>query len=404
MPEARALVVQLGDRPIGRLEASPALRFVPTTARPLLSIGDTSGRPWSPAFTRAWFEGLLPEGELRTRIAARHGVEPLDTFDLLAAIGWECAGAVTVMPAGAHPPDPGYRPLTNAEVGERLDALPGHPFEDDDELRLSLGGQQDKLVLARRDETWWSSVGGAPTTHLLKPEPAQWPGLAFAEAWSLRLVSTATTAAVAWVETALGDRPVLVVERYDRTIGADGVQRRHQEDVCQALGLLPSRKYAEPRGRSDDPSFRRVAALVRTHSADAAAELRVLLRQMIAQVVLMNADAHAKNLSLLHDERGYIAMSPVYDIVPTTAFVTSQKHLGMSVDGGFRIDRVTKADLVAEAGAWGMPASVARADVLSTIRDLDAGVAEADAAFPAIDPRVRLHVTGQLFRLLHRDD
>jgi len=47
----------------------------------------------------------------------------------------------------------------------------------------------------------------------------------------------------------VGNKPCIVVQRYDRNIGADGsITRVHQEDFCQALGFPPrestSRKVA----------------------------------------------------------------------------------------------------------------------------------------------------------------
>ena len=96
-------------------------------------------------------------------------------------------------------------------------------------------------------------------------------------------------------------------------------------------------------------------------------------------------------------------MAPVYDVVPTTAFLGGQRHLGMSVNRGFRIERVTRGDLVAEAVRWGVPAPIARGEVESALQSLDDRVADADASSPDLEARVRLQVTGQLFRMARPD-
>jgi len=401
MADSQALTVRLHDDDIGRLvvKRSGGIVYEPSTAEPVLSVGDRSGAPWSAGFSRAWFEGLLPEGDLRTRVAARFEVEPSDTHSLLGAIGWECAGAVAIVPPSYTPADAGYLDLSDAQVGERLDALPGHPYDDDSALRISLGGQQDKLVLARLDGRWRASIGGSATTHILKPEPPEWPGLVEAEAWSLHLVGHVTAAATAEVAPSLGDRPTLVVTRFDRTQSGDQVTRLHQEDVCQVLGLLPSRKYSEHPGRDGDPSYRVISEILRANAIDVPEQLRTLLRQMVAHVVLMDTDAHGKNVSFLHDGQGYIRLSPVYDIVPTTAFLGRQRHLAMSVNGKYRVDQIDRSDLFAEGVSWGYPRSQAQVDVEAAISGLDAAIPAADAAFPSLDPRARLQVTGQLFRL-----
>lgn len=401
MPPRRELSVRLGDEDAGRLVVSPdgTLIYEPTGPQHIISIAERSGRPWTPGFTRAWFEGLLPEGDLRSRAAARFDIRPDDTYAMLEAIGWECAGAVAVVPLDHDPAEAGYAVLTDDEVGQRLDALPGHPFDDDAALRMSLGGQRDKLVLARLGGAWNSTIGGVPSTHVLKPEPAAWPGLAMAEAWSLRVVAELTDAAVATVALSLASRPTLVVTRYDREVQDGRVWRTHQEDVCQILGLLPVRKYSEAPGRKGDPSYRSIAEVLRTNAADVVGQLRTLLQRMVAHVVLMDTDAHGKNASLLHDPAGYVRLSPVYDIVPTTAFVPNQHHLAMCVNGVFRIDRIERSDLVAEACSWGYPTTLAKTDVDASLDALDAGIAEADAQYPELDARARLQVTGQLFRL-----
>ncbi len=401
--ELRSLDVRLYDESVGTLviKRSGALRYEPRDQSTLLSVGDRSGDDWSESFTRTWFEGLLPEGESRNRIAARFGVAPADTFALLEAIGWECAGAVMVVPDSYAPGHDCYRDLSDAEVGERLDALPGHPYDDENSLRVSLGGQQDKLVLARNAEGWRLSLGGSPTTHIIKPEPSAWPGPVEAEAWSLKLVGHVTPAATAVVTGTLGSRPALIVSRFDRVSHKGGVERLHQEDVCQVLGLLPSRKYSEAPGRAGDASYQAIAELLRANAVDVAAELRSLLRQMVAHVVLMDTDAHGKNVSLLHHRSGYVRLSPVYDILPTTAFLGSQKHLAMSVNGRYRIDQIERSDLAGEAHAWGYPRSRAETDVDAAIAGFAEGIAAADEAFPDINARARLQVTDQLFRLQH---
>lgn len=49
----------------------------------------------------------------------------------------------------------------------------------------------------------------------------------------------------------IAGRKVIVVERYDRVVGPDGaVERIHQEDFCQAVGVPPETKHEEYGGPS----------------------------------------------------------------------------------------------------------------------------------------------------------
>src|SRR3546814_1781881 len=52
--------------------------------------------PYAGAVVRNWFCNLLPEGAVRDAIAARLRIPERDDFALLAAVGGECAGAVSI--------------------------------------------------------------------------------------------------------------------------------------------------------------------------------------------------------------------------------------------------------------------------------------------------------------------
>ncbi|MEZ4596686.1 MAG: HipA N-terminal domain-containing protein [Chloroflexota bacterium] len=93
------LAVWVGDEQVGELDRAGRRFQIRFTARPdasaLLTVApEGADATWTPAFTRAWFDNLLPEEGRRAVAEAEHQVERGDTFGLLAAIGWECAGAV----------------------------------------------------------------------------------------------------------------------------------------------------------------------------------------------------------------------------------------------------------------------------------------------------------------------
>lgn len=385
-----SLRVWLDAVPIGTLvRGDDELRFLPDGDAAVLSVAaPPGGTAWSPALTRAWFDGLLPEGDRRARVEARFGLRDGDTFGLLGEIGWECAGAVAVLPLDRTPHDGRLEPTTDGEVARMLDALPDLPLDRDDELRMSLGGAQDKLLLAGAPGAWALPLDGAPSTWLIKPEPERWPGLVAAEAWALRLARSITDAAEAIIVTHLGRRPALLVRRYDRSSSDAGTVRVHQEDGCQALGLAPSRKYARPGAEDRSPSFRAIANLLLERAADPPAELVRLLRLVTIAVTVRNADLHGKNLSLLH-ERGTVRLAPVYDLLPTVAFIPGQWSAGMPVGGAYRLDRIGSDHLVSEATSWGLPERVARETIGSAVAGLQAGLDAADAAMPAVPPSAR---------------
>jgi serine/threonine-protein kinase HipA len=373
------------------------------TGRPdatsLLTVApEGSDAIWTQAFTRAWFDNLLPEESRRTEAEAEHRVERGDSFGLLAAIGWECAGAVSVLPQGRLPASGSYQALRDDEVWDRLDALPRTVAGVDHEMRLSLGGAQEKLLLARLDGRWHLPLEGAVSTHILKPEPDRYPGLAVGEAWALAVASAATLTAKADYVAPEGHRPTIVVERYDRVVGGGRVERIHQEDGCQVLGLPPEQKY--PRGVGPrHASLERLAGLLVARTADPMTELGRLLEQTTVNVALLNTDAHAKNVSVLHVGPRTITLAPLYDVAPTAWFLPAQGQAALPVGGKWRITEITRHHLLAEARAWGMPDTVARSVIDTTVEALIAGLVDADRRFPTAPEPMRRAVDTQLRRL-----
>jgi serine/threonine-protein kinase HipA len=388
----------MSDRRVGTLEKTAAgdLVYSPGIDSPL-TVAASGLATWSPQLTRNWFDGLLPEGDRRTRLAARFGLRSEDTFGLLGEIGWECAGAVAVLPEGRSPTSGRYEPIDDAGVAARLDALPSIDLDPDDAIRMSLGGAQDKLLLALIAQGWALPIDGAPSTHILKPEPDLWPGLAAAEAWALRVASAATYTSAAELSRELGARPVIVVTRYDRQHPDDRIVRIHQEDLCQALGLPVGLKYARP-GHHEDPSLARLARILVERAVDPPAELIRLLEQVTASVALRNADSHAKNLSILHQGNA-VRLAPLYDVAPTIAFLPRQTTLGLSIGGKFKLTEIGAEHLVAEATSWGIPARDAAETVDAVAEAMSDAVAEANDLYPTIPKAARDLAIAGIFQI-----
>lgn len=329
---------------------------------------------------RNYFRGLLPEGPHLGRIAGHAKISVTDLHGLLARYGRDVAGAVTVLPDGDDPASrPGgsvaYDDATLAADVERLETMP-LALHDDSEL--SLPGLQNKLLLIRDAGTWFRPTGGRPSTHILKVEDRRFPGLAAAEAAAMRLARRVglTTVDVDVITVAGVD--CIIVERYDRTVGAGGeVRRVHQEDVCQALDHdADAGNGAVKYERGGGPGLSDVADLLEQHAVDPVAELRRLVRYVTFNTVIGNADAHSKNISLIHHRSGTIELAPLYDTVPTVLFPTLKDRAAMFVNGQTVLSKVTIDDVVAEAVGWRLDGDIARAEASATV---DAMAGELDA-------------------------
>jgi serine/threonine-protein kinase HipA len=351
----------------------PRLTYTPTALEryelgtPLLTLAlPVSPRPFPQGLVRSYLDGLLPEGEARTNIARDVGESPNNTFGLIRALGRDCAGAVVIQSIEDPPPPTATtttaEPLSPDEIEDLVRNLRSAPLGAGGRVRISLAGVQEKLVLTRMPNgAWGRPVDGTPSTHILKPEVAQFPLTVENEAFCMR-VAKHLGLDVANVETTeIAGRKLIVVERYDRDISANGtVTRIHQEDFCQALGIPPEMKYQEDGG----PSLARIAGILATVAAPDS--LGRLLAAVVVNVLVGNSDAHAKNFSLLHGRSGALRLTPSYDLLCTLHY--GDDHLAMYIDDVRRTNRVTTDRIVNEAMQWGM-GRVMTTDIITDLLD-----------------------------------
>jgi serine/threonine-protein kinase HipA len=346
---------------------------------PALSVGLRIGSPVGPRDLRGldFFENILPEGPTLTRMAALAGVRPADTYGILKTFGRDCAGAVMLLPEEDEPGGTngsGYTPMTSDDLRRLIGALDVAPLGVAPErgFRPSLAGFQRKALLGRAaDGTWQLPDGDAPSTWILKPD-GQHP-MAANEATCLRL---AAECGLEVPDTELFDvagLPVYAIRRYDRRNSPDGGLpiRVHQEDGCQATGTPPSLKYEEQGG----PTLRDLAALLRDFGDPR--DVTALLRRTTFNMAVGNADAHAKNFSLLHDPDGpNVRLAPLYDVLSTVALkltdgtgrpMRADPRLGQRIAGQTDIRKVTAAELVDEATTWGIRRRTAATVVAETL-------------------------------------
>ena len=111
---------------------------------------------------------------------------------MLEQIGGECAGAVTFIPAGQNLPERnyGYRTLSSQELAAILKQLPKRPLlAGEHGIRLSLAGAQDKVAVRIEGNEISLPLGGAPSTHILKPAVERFAGVVFNEAFCMKLAA-----------------------------------------------------------------------------------------------------------------------------------------------------------------------------------------------------------------------
>ena len=293
-----------------------------------------------------FFGGILPEQGKRELVARNLGISANNDFAMLEQIGGECAGAVTFLRAGEvlqEQKDYRYRDLSDRELVDMLKTLPRRPLlAGDEDVRLSLAGAQDKVAVKVSGGRISIPLGGAPSTHILKPAHGHFAGLVFNEVLCLGLAAAAGLPAARAEAGSIEGLPYALVERYDRkqirTPEGTAYERLHQEDFCQALGIPSENKYQNEGG----PSLRRCFDLLREVSGAPVIDLQRLLDAVIFNYLIGNHDAHGKNFSLLYD-RGAGAearLAPLYDLVCTVYYPELSKKMAMKIGGEYLLDRV----------------------------------------------------------------
>lgn len=334
---------------IERTDGRLALRYRPeavqTSAGSVLISASLPVRrdPYAEAALLPFFEGLLPEGLVRERIATRLRLDPADVFGLLREIGRDCAGALSIVPEGTDlaVAAEDIEWLDAAQLEERVGELAERPLavEPSAGIRISLAGVQDKMVVVVDGQGRIGLPRGATaSSHILKPASTQrrgvrgdrlaYPGLVANELFCTLLGRATGLRTVSAEVRRIAEQPALLIERYDRTRRDERRVRVHQEDFCQALAVRTRQKYEADGG----PNVQRYLELLTRWSADVLSDQNELLDRVAFNYLIGNADAHAKNYALLHGQEG-TRLAPAYDLVSTYVYEHVDRNMATAING-----------------------------------------------------------------------
>jgi len=277
--------------------------------------------PFSADTSRAWVEGLLPQGPRRTAIAHELGLDPGDGYGLIAELGRDCLGAVTVLRQGEEPqPRDGASPawLTEDELEELLQPQPEQLFDGSREqrMRFALPGERHKLALHRDEASgrWAWPEPSLPSTHIVKPEVPRWSGIVANEhACSLAYRELGLPVAHTVIEEIAG-HTCLVSKRFDRWGEGSEVERLHQESFAQALAVAPD---ASERLCTGTPSLSEAGGLLRALGEGSAVE--TLMKATFCDLLIGCTTLRGANAGLLF-AGGEPMLAPFYGIASTEVY------------------------------------------------------------------------------------
>jgi serine/threonine-protein kinase HipA len=278
-----------------------------------------------------FFSNLLPEGHLRTYLAEQAGVKPEREFFLLAVLGGDLSGAVTVTPltADGHPVEP------------QEDEQGGDGRHNDGVLRFSLAGVQLKFSAVMEASGGLTipahGVGGSwivklPSTQFPSVPENEYVMLELARAVGITVpkIRLVTISEIQGLPEAAArmEGQALVVQRFDRAAGG---QRVHMEDFAQVFGLFPDDKYGHR-------SYANIASVLWAETGEGGTY--EFVRRLVFSVMIGNGDMHLKNWSLLYPDGRTPSLSPAYDFVATFPYIPGDK-LALNFGGSQSMNEIT---------------------------------------------------------------
>lgn len=275
-----------------------------------------------------WPEGLhpvfqmnLPEGYQKELLRQKLGRSmPVDDFSLLALTGGQGIGRISIYPWGQQRPNKEALPLVEvlAHPDSRaalLAALNEYRFENISGVMPKVSGfptlAPNEKITVTTDE-WILKTGREDT-----------PGIAINEYLCLELARAMGLPVPRTQLSADGD--VLAVARFDRD--SDGTPLG-LEDFCALMGMPPHDKY--------NATMEGIAKHLNIWCAESEriSSAKRLIEMMVLNLVVRNADAHAKNYAVLYSSAENATLAPVFDVVTIAAYREfAQSPFGLSIGG-----------------------------------------------------------------------
>jgi len=283
---------------------------------------------------RAFFSGLLPDGEQLASLSEQLKSSERNPFALLFEVGRDCAGAIEILPIGEKPPTYLEGSTTKLSEGQLYDVLSktnaAPLIINNKKNRLSLAGAQRKLAVffdEKKKDALPELVIEKPSTHILKPTMPRHADSVHNEFFCMKLAKELGFDVAEVFFRKIKDLPYLLIRRYDRKKSRGVTMRIHQEDFCQALGLSPEQKYQGPDG---GPGIEKCKELINQCSSMPALDQQRFLRMAIFNYIIGNSDAHGKNFSFLYEKSG-TRLAPFYDLLSTALYAQYDEKMAMKI-------------------------------------------------------------------------
>ncbi|MCI5072579.1 type II toxin-antitoxin system HipA family toxin [bacterium] len=316
--------------------------------------------PFKNYLTKAFFENLMPEGDVLHDLKMQQNT--VEVFEFMQYYGQDCAGAMTIHSHDSIKTIPA-KPLKEIDLNKIYSALKNHQsiaseIANQNPGYLSIAGAQDKFPCIYQDGKVFLPQDHSPTTHIVKA-PIWRFGVTesvFNEYFCMQLAKRIglTVANCSILE---GPYPLFIAERYDRQQNKDQTYfRLHQEDLCQAQGILAENKYENKGGPSLVDNYQILKKHINPY--DRFFALEHYLKWVMFNLIIGNNDSHSKNISLLlHADKGY-TLAPFYDLLSTAVYPKLVSHFSFKIGGRDQFSKIGKNQLLAQEKTLGLSQGV----------------------------------------------
>ncbi|OXX69848.1 type II toxin-antitoxin system HipA family toxin [Vibrio sp. V03_P4A6T147] len=281
-----------------------------------------------------YFDNLLPDlTSTRRNIERRYNTDSTDVFDLLHAIGRDCVGSLSLLPANEVHNGLASTRLEPLSVRNLHNIVTAHEYQfplgmsNKHDFRITISGAQEKTALVKIKNDWFLPSLDYPSTHILKfpigfiQQPAatlDMTGSVENEYFCIKLAEAMGFQVPKIEILEVEGMKALAIERFDRHCSQDGKSliRLAQEDMCQVFSLPSRLKYQSDGG----VGIKEIMQLLsRSRCADN--DCDDFMRFQVFQWLIGATDGHAKNFSIFIEADSTYRLTPFYDIM--SAFPSS---------------------------------------------------------------------------------
>jgi serine/threonine-protein kinase HipA len=188
-----------------------------------------------------------------------------------------------------------------------------------DKNRMSISGVQPKASVRVHKETWTLEAVATGGTHILKPEPEQFPQIPQNENLCMNMAEELAFRVPPHGLFEMADGKLCyVIKRFDR---AEDGRRIAKETMFQILGSTD--KYSG--------SLEEIGKMIRAHAANVGLDTVDFFERVLFCFLTGNGDMHLKNWALLGAGQE-IALAPCYDLVCSRLYIKNEADTALRLN------------------------------------------------------------------------